>query len=80
MRSAVAPGFVIASQGSAHGRFERAIRSRKLFMAELAKRELGALSLLDALDYLALLHETGSAKLERGRPLAWAARDRKRRR
>src|SRR2546425_968016 len=39
----------MTSQGSAHGRFQRGIRSRNLFQVELAIREMGALSLLDAL-------------------------------
>ena len=38
----------MTSQGSAHGRFQRAIQRRNLFQAELAIRELGTLSLLDA--------------------------------
>src|SRR5947208_4731992 len=55
----------MTSQGSAHGRFLRAIRARNLFQVELAIRELGTLSLLDALAYVELLHEAGSPKLER---------------
>ncbi len=55
----------MTSQGSAHGRFVRAIKTRNLFQAELAIRELGTLSLLDALDYLDLLAELRPAKLER---------------
>jgi hypothetical protein len=54
----------VTSQGSAHGRFSRAIRSRNLFQAELALREIGKPSLLDALDYLDLLAETRPEKLE----------------
>jgi hypothetical protein len=38
----------MTSQGTAHGRFQRAIHSRNVFQAELAIRELGRLSLLDA--------------------------------
>ena len=45
----------MTSQGSAHGRFARAIQTRNLWAAETALRELGAVSLLDALDYLGLL-------------------------
>lgn len=40
----------MTSQGSAHGRFTRAIKQRNLFGAEMAMREAGTLSLLDALD------------------------------
>ena len=42
----------MTSQGTAHGRFTRAIERRNLFQAELALREMGAPSLLVALDYL----------------------------
>jgi hypothetical protein len=39
----------------------------RLFQAELATREMGALSLIDALEYLELLAELGSARLGRRR-------------
>ena len=45
----------MTSQGSAHGRFTRAIKARNLFMAEMAMREMRTVSLLEALDYLVLL-------------------------
>jgi hypothetical protein len=45
----------MTSQGSAHGRYTRAIKQRDLFGAEMAIRELKTVSLLDALDYLDLL-------------------------
>src|SRR5579864_2313317 len=45
----------MTSQGTAHGRFTRAISTRNLWAAEATMRELGAVSLLDALDYLVLL-------------------------
>jgi hypothetical protein len=45
----------MTSQGSAHGRFTRAIKTRNLWAAETAMRELGNVSLTDALDYLELL-------------------------
>jgi len=47
----------MTSQGSASGRFTRAIGQRNLFAAEVALREIGKPSLLLALDYLALLAE-----------------------
>ena len=45
----------MTSQGTAHGRFTRAIAQRNLAGAEIAAKELGGLSLHDALDYLVLL-------------------------
>jgi hypothetical protein len=45
----------MTSQGSAHGCFIRAIQQRNLLAAEMAMRELGQVSLADALDYLELL-------------------------
>jgi hypothetical protein len=47
----------MTSQGSAHGRFARAIRERNVFMAELAARELRGLALNDALDLCVLIAE-----------------------
>ena len=55
----------MTSQGSAHGRFTRAIERRNLFQAELALREIGTPSLLVAVDYLELLAEVKPEKLER---------------
>jgi hypothetical protein len=55
----------VTPQGSAHGRFTRAIQPRNLWAAESSLRELGTPSLEDALAYLGLLAETNSAKLER---------------
>lgn len=54
----------VTSQGSAHGRFSRAVKTRNLWAAEAALREMGTPSLLDALDYLALLAETKPEKVE----------------
>ena len=45
----------MTSQGTAHGRFTRAIERRNLFQAELAHREMGTPSLLVALDYVELV-------------------------
>lgn len=45
----------MTSQGTPHGRFQRAIRGRQLFHAELAARELGHLTLADALALTALI-------------------------
>jgi hypothetical protein len=55
----------LTSQGSARGRFARAIRERNLFMAELAARELRGLALNDALDLVALIAEAQPERLER---------------
>jgi hypothetical protein len=67
------PSRRMTSQGSAHGRFTRAIASRNLFQAEAALRELRWVSLLDALDYLDLLAELRPAKLEQA-ALRWHGR------
>jgi hypothetical protein len=45
----------LTAQGSAHGRFTRAIQTRNLWAVETAMREMGTVSLADALDYLGLL-------------------------
>src|SRR5438445_212298 len=63
----------MTSQGSAHGRFTRAVKQRNLFAAEIAMREMGTLSLVDALDYLDLLAEVKPTKLERA-ALRWHGR------
>jgi hypothetical protein len=55
----------VTSQGSAHGRFTRAIETRNLWAAETSLRELGGVSLEDALGYLDLLAEQKPEKLER---------------
>jgi hypothetical protein len=55
----------MTSQGSAHGRFTRAIQQRSLWAAETAMRELGPVSLLDALDYLALLAQVRPDRFDR---------------
>jgi hypothetical protein len=55
----------VTSQGSAHGRFTRALQQRNLWAAESSLRELGSVSLEDALGYLDLLAEQKPEKLER---------------
>jgi hypothetical protein len=45
----------MTSQGTASGRFTRAITQRNLMGAEIAMREMGTPSLLVALDYIMLL-------------------------
>lgn len=56
----------MTSQGSAHGRFQRAIHRRQLFAAEVAAREMeGPLSLADALDLTLLIREANRPRYER---------------
>lgn len=55
----------MTSQVTAHGRFTRAIQHRNLWAAETSIRELGSVSLDDALGYLDLLSEQKPEKLER---------------
>jgi hypothetical protein len=55
----------MTSQGSARGRFVRAIQTRNLWAAEMALREMGNPPLLDALNYLELLAEAKPEKLGR---------------
>jgi hypothetical protein len=63
----------MTSQGSASGPFQRAIESGQLFHAELAARELGRLTLADALDLLALIANDDPRRY--GRAAArWAGR------
>jgi len=54
----------MTSQGTAHGRFQRAIKQRNLFAAELAARELRGLSLHDALDLVALIAQARPDRFE----------------
>jgi hypothetical protein len=63
----------MTSQGTAHGRFQRAIRRRHLFAAELAARELGNLDLAEALDLTLLMHEQARSRYERA-ALRWLER------
>jgi hypothetical protein len=55
----------MTSQGSAHGRFTRAIQQRNLWAAETSLRELDQPTLEAALAYLDLLAEQKPEKLER---------------
>ena len=55
----------MTSQGTAHGRFARAIRNRNLLNAETAAREMGELSLPDALAFCLLLAEVDSPRFDR---------------
>ena len=55
----------MTSQGTAHGRFTRAIKTRNLWAAEMSLRELEMPTLEAALAYLDLLAEQKPEKLER---------------
>ena len=55
----------MTSQGTAHGRFQRAIARRDLSQAELAAYELESLSVEDALQLVELYADRRSPKFER---------------
>ena len=55
----------MTSEGSAHGRFQRAVSAGLLLHADAAARELRQLSLVDALAFLTLLAEHGDQRFER---------------
>jgi hypothetical protein len=63
----------MTSQGTARGRFQRAIHSRHVQKAEMAAREMGGLSLADALLLCELLANTDPARYERA-ALRWLQR------
>jgi hypothetical protein len=63
----------MTSQGTAHGRFQRAIHRRHVQAAEMAAREMGGLSLADALMLCELLANTDVARYERA-ALRWLER------
>jgi hypothetical protein len=63
----------MTSQGTAHGRFQRAIAARDLLNAETAAREMGGLSLADALALCELLAATDPKRYERA-ALRWLQR------
>jgi len=55
----------MTSQGTARGRFQRAIHARHVQHADMAAREMGGLSLADALLLCELLANTDPARYER---------------
>ena len=63
----------MTSQGTPHGRFQRAIQSRHVQNAEMAAREMGGLSLADALLLCELLANADPARYERA-ALRWLQR------
>jgi hypothetical protein len=54
----------MTSQGTPRGRFGRAIQRRHVFAAEMAAREMGQLSLIDALALVACYARAGSPKFD----------------
>ena len=60
----------MTSQGSAHGRFQRAIHRRNVENADMAAREMGGLSLADTLSLCELLANADPARYERA-ALRW---------
>ena len=63
----------MTSHGTPHGRFQRAIHARHIQNAETAAREMGGLSLADALLLCELLAKTDVARYERA-ALRWLQR------
>jgi hypothetical protein len=63
----------MTSQGTPRGRFQRAIHRRHVLNAETAAREMGGLSLADALLFCELLANTDPARYERA-ALRWLQR------
>jgi hypothetical protein len=63
----------MTSQGTAHGRFQRAINRLHVQAAEIAAREMGGLSLADALALCELLANTDPQRYERA-ALRWLER------
>jgi hypothetical protein len=63
----------MTSQGTAHGRFQRAIHSRNVQNAEMAALEMGGLSLADALALCELLAACDPKRYERA-ALCWLQR------
>jgi len=55
----------MTSQGTAHGRFARAVKNRNLLNAEIAAREMGELSLPDALAFCLLLADVDPPRFDR---------------
>jgi hypothetical protein len=63
----------MTSQGTARGRFQRAIHRRHVQAAEMAAREMGGLSLADALLLCELLAKADPSRYERA-ALRWLRR------
>ena len=72
-RAAAPAAIAMTSQGTARGRFQRAINRRHLLAAEMAAREMGGLSLADALLLCELLANADPQRYERA-ALRWLER------
>jgi len=55
----------MTSQGTAHGRYQRAIQRGNVLQADMAARELGTLSLSEALSLCLLYEAVGDPRFER---------------
>ena len=64
---------MMTSQGTAHGRFQRAIQHRNLFAAEMAAREMEQMTLANALALTLLISEENPERYERA-AMRWHAR------
>jgi hypothetical protein len=67
----------VTAQGHARTQYRRAIERKNLMGAEMLLREMGAVDLLEALDYVALLAELRPAKAPRA-AVRWHAGSRPR--
>lgn len=63
----------MTSQGTAQGRFQRAIQRRHLFVAEMAMREMDHVTLANALALTLLIAEENPQRYERA-ALRWHSR------
>jgi hypothetical protein len=71
---AVAPAASsMTSQGTAHGRFQRALQRRDVRGAEMAAKEIGQLSLIDAAALVACYARSGSPKFDQA-AVRWLGR------
>jgi hypothetical protein len=63
----------MTSQGTPHGRFQRAINRRHVQAAEMAAREIGQLSLIDALALVTCYARSGTPKFDQA-AVRWLTR------
>lgn len=74
MRNPSGPtGRAVTAQAHPRARFRRAIEGRWIFHAEVAAREMGSVTLAEALDLVCLYAEAEPAKYERA-ALRWLSR------
>jgi hypothetical protein len=65
LRSTAAQAVPMTSQGTAYGRFARAVQRGNIFQAQLAAGEMGSLSLADALSLCEMLAAPDPQRFER---------------